>query len=172
MPAIPRLPFPALAGLVLALSLSACGGEPEPPAAARSQASPATTGSAPEDSPFFGEGALQLAGSENFDTDTDAAKLSCGTAPGRPFVAQWEDPATGVAVKVSGFPQDGSHETRVDSFQLANVKPGSERRGRLASATLAVEKLGERGRIATYRVSASGQLEDGGEFTATGRCNA
>ena len=121
--------------------------------------------------PYSGQGSLRISDAADWEMEVEGIKLSCtADTPTSPFTAQWEDPVSGVALKISGFIQEGVDETRIRSFSLANIKRGSEKRGMLEYARLLVRTVEKQGNLSRYLVEADGGLQNGGKFTATGTC--
>jgi hypothetical protein len=155
--------------MVMSLLAVACGGSAD----SGSEAEAAAAAAAPASAPELG-GRYELAGAEPFTVTVDDANLTCQSGPVSPFRAQWDAPDMSTHVLVTGYPQEGTDEHRVDAYRVEFRDSGANRTqaARLADVTLTAREVSRTGASAVYDVEAAGTFVDGGSFTASGTCRA
>jgi hypothetical protein len=97
--------------------------------------------------------------------------MTCQRAAMRnPFRVQWFDGPSKIGLLASGFPTEGSDETRPDAFRLTSLASGEIANAPLGEVSLTVKELGEDGGTKEFEVTAKGKIETGGSFEASGTC--
>lgn len=119
-------------------------------------------------------GQFEISASAPFTYASEEANLRCQDEfPGEPFHAIWTVSGSSIGIKVSGFHDSSSEPMRkVSAFQITTVEDNSQKNARLSGATLSTVEIGKSGATTYYEVEASGTFEEGGTFTASGKCKA
>lgn len=172
-----------LAAITTALVMSGCGNASEEeqvvtaePAVeeAAEETAPAVTAEAeskPEEAEEPGA-AIVVTGGTQWDVETDSAQLTCQRAAMRnPFRAQFFDGPSKIGLTASGFPpEDGGEQTQPDAFRLTSLAGGEIANAELTDVALSVKEVSIDAGMITFEIEATGNIEGGGKFTASGTC--
>jgi len=172
-----------LAAGLAATFLAACSKAPEekPPEIVQSvteQAEPVTKNKpkAPEKPAIKREfnGHLEVTGNETWNLSADGIQLTCLRAVNRtPFRAQWFDADSKTGLAANGMPQtDGSGLVRALDFRLTSLAGSGVTDVALSDTRISVEEVSSEGGSTVFEVTATGKIEGGGSFRATGKCRA
>ena len=173
-----------LAAILAAAFLAACSKAPEekPPEivqSAEDTAEPAAEQpkpEAPKKLPAKREynGHLEVTGNEAWNMSEDGVQLTClRSVNRRPFRAQWFDAGTKIGLAANGMPQaDGSGVARAMDFRLTSLAGSNVKDVELTDTRIWIEELSNEGASTVFEVTATGKIEGGGLFMATGKCRA
>lgn len=168
-----------LAAMITALVLSACGNgsDTEEAVAAETPAEPVEEqveeqpAPEPEPEPEEPGAIIEVSDSASWNIKTESAQLTCQRAVMRnPFRAQWFDGPSRIGLTASGFPVEGSDQTRPDNFRLTSLARNEIKNATLEEYSLTVKEVSVDAGLITFEIMAEGTIEGGGKFMASGTC--
>jgi hypothetical protein len=125
---------------------------------------------APSPREFYGN--IKAVGNSTWSVSSNTAQLTCQRAVmNNPFRAQWFDSGSRIGLVASGFPlNDGSDETRVESFRLTSLVGSKITNAEVTDAALSFRVVSSERGSSVFEVSAKGKIAGGGSFEASGKC--